>query len=78
MLRDEQVARQSEKGYQAVTLAGQLTRYVSRRSVPLPRKLYNILLLDLFPEPAAIGNVWENKLALVKSERVGAIVATER
>ena len=36
------------------------------------------LLLDLFPEPAAILNVWENKLVLVKGERVGSVVATER
>ena len=37
-----------------------------------------IPLVDLLPEPAAIRNVWENKLALVESEGVGAIVATER
>jgi len=36
------------------------------------------LLVDLLPEPAAIGNVWENKLALVKGEGIGAIAATER
>ena len=35
-------------------------------------------LLDLFPESAAILNVWENKLALVKGERTGAVAATER
>lgn len=35
-------------------------------------------LLDLFPEPATIRNVWKNKLTLVKGERVGAVVATER
>jgi hypothetical protein len=35
-------------------------------------------LLDLFPEPAAILNVWENKLALVKGERAGSVVPTER
>ena len=35
-------------------------------------------LLDLFPEPAAIRNVRENKLALVKGERTGAVAATER
>ncbi len=36
------------------------------------------LLIDLFPEPAAVRNIWENKLALVKGERVGAVVAAER
>ena len=35
-------------------------------------------LLDLFPEPAAIRNVWENKLALVKGEGAGPVAATER
>ena len=35
-------------------------------------------LLDLFPESAAILNVWENELALVKGERTGAVAATER
>jgi hypothetical protein len=35
-------------------------------------------LVDLLPEPAAIRDVWENKLALVEGERVGAVVATER
>ena len=35
-------------------------------------------LLDLFPEAAAILNIWENKLALVKGERAGPVVATER
>ncbi len=35
------------------------------------------LSVDLFPESAAIRNVWEHKLALVKGERVGAVVATE-
>ena len=35
-------------------------------------------LLDLFPESAAIRNVWENELALVKGERTGAVAATER
>ena len=35
-------------------------------------------LLDLFPESAAILNVWENKLALVKGERAGPVAATER
>jgi hypothetical protein len=27
-------------------------------------------LLDFFPEPAVVRNVWENKLALIKGERV--------
>jgi hypothetical protein len=35
------------------------------------------LSVDSFPEPAAIRNVWENELALVKSERIGAVIATE-
>jgi len=35
-------------------------------------------LVDLVPEPAAIRDVWENKLALVKGERAGSVVATER
>ena len=35
-------------------------------------------LLDLFPESAAIRNVWKHKLALVKGERAGSIVAAER
>jgi hypothetical protein len=35
-------------------------------------------LLDLLPEPAAIWNIWENKLALVESEGIGSVVATER
>ena len=41
-------------------------------------ELCNTLLVDLLPEPAAIRNVWENKLALVKGERTGSVVATER
>jgi hypothetical protein len=41
-------------------------------------KLCNTLLVDLLPEPAAIRDVWENKLALVKGERAGSVVATER
>ena len=44
----------------------------------LPRKLCNTLLLDLFPKPAAIRDIWKNKLALVEGKRVGAIAATER
>jgi len=35
-------------------------------------------LFDLFLGHAAIRNVWENKLALVKGERVGAVAPTER
>lgn len=35
-------------------------------------------LFDLLPEPAAIGNIWENKLALIECKRIGAIVSTER
>ena len=34
-------------------------------------------LLDFIPEPAAILNIWENKLALVKGERTGSVVAPE-
>ena len=45
-------------------------------AVSLP--LNAILLLDFFPEPTPIWNVRENKLALVESERIGAVVATER
>src|SRR5439155_27097695 len=37
-----------------------------------------LLLFDLLPEPAAILNVRENKLVLVKGERARSIVATER
>jgi hypothetical protein len=44
----------------------------------LPRNPCNTLLLDLFPEPAAVRNVWKNELALIKGERVGSVVATER
>jgi hypothetical protein len=41
-------------------------------------ELCNNLLVDLLPEPAAIRNVWKNKLALVKGERTGSVIATER
>jgi hypothetical protein len=45
----------------------------------MPRKLCsNPLLLDFFPEPAAIRNIREDKLPLVESERIGTVVATER
>jgi hypothetical protein len=44
----------------------------------MSRKLCNILLLDFFPESTTIWNIWENKLALVESEGIGAVVATER
>jgi len=47
---------------------------IGRRGV----ELCNTLLVDLFPEPAAIRNVWENKLTLVKGERAGPVIATER
>ena len=48
---------------------------VSARRLRCPR---DNPLVDLLPEPAAIRNIWENKLALVESERIGAVVATER
>lgn len=35
------------------------------------------VLLDLFPVTAPVRNIWEDQLALVKGERVGAIIATE-
>ena len=58
--------------------AGQLTtcgvEKIGRRGV----QLYNTLLIDLLPEPAAIRDIWENKLTLVKGERAGSVVATER
>jgi hypothetical protein len=47
---------------------------IGRRCV----QLCNTLLVDFFPEPAAILNIWENELALVKGERAGSVVATER
>ena len=69
--------RQSEKGHQALPeLALQHARRGHRSA--LPRKLCNILLLDLFPEPAAVRNIWKNELALVKGERVGSVAAAER
>ena len=40
-------------------------------------ELCNNQLVDLLPEPAAIRDVWENKLALVESEGIGSVVATE-
>ena len=39
--------------------------------------LITLWLLDFVPEPAAILNIWENKLALVKGERTGSVVAPE-
>jgi hypothetical protein len=36
------------------------------------------LLVDLFPEPAAVRNVWKNELSFVERERAGLFVLTER
>jgi hypothetical protein len=47
------------------------------RAVFIAAQRKDSLLLDLFPEPAAIRNVWENKLAFVEGERAGAVAATE-
>src|SRR5437016_2912211 len=55
----------------------QLARFSSRCTAAAFVR-HNKPLLDLFPEPAAIWNVRENELALVESERIGAVVATER
>jgi hypothetical protein len=38
----------------------------------------SILLLDLFPKPTAIRNVWENQLSLVERERARVLIFAKR
>ena len=45
---------------------------------PRRRESNEMLLLDPFPKTAAVRDIWENELALIKCERVGAIAAAER
>jgi hypothetical protein len=79
VLQVEQTAKQPAKGYEPVTIRWSTSKVREVEAIdPQGRAGFITLqLLDLFPEPAAILNIWENKLALVKGERAGSVVATE-